>query len=62
MATFQFNRNINIDTMSFADDKVLLAKSKDDLQFEQSIIQKLELWLLEGWNQLEVRYALLIRH
>jgi hypothetical protein len=33
MATFQFNRNINIDTMSFADDKVLLAKSEDDLQY-----------------------------
>jgi hypothetical protein len=27
------NRNVNIDTMLFADDRVLLAKSEDDLQY-----------------------------
>jgi hypothetical protein len=27
-----------------------------------SVTKELELWLLEGWNQLEVRYALIIRH
>jgi hypothetical protein len=27
------NRNVNIDTMLFADDQVLLAKSEDDLQY-----------------------------
>jgi hypothetical protein len=27
------NRNVNFDTMLFADDQVLLAKSEDDLQY-----------------------------
>jgi hypothetical protein len=27
------NRNININTMLFSDDQVLLAKSEDDLQY-----------------------------
>jgi hypothetical protein len=39
MATFQFNRNVNINNILFADDQVLLAKSEDDLtQFEQNCI------------------------
>jgi hypothetical protein len=61
--------------MLFADDQVLLAKSEDDLQYSvhnfnkiasefsmETNARKLELWLLEGWNQLEERYALIIRH
>jgi hypothetical protein len=35
------NRNINIDTMLFADDKVLLAKSEDDLQYSAHNLNKI---------------------
>jgi hypothetical protein len=36
----EFNRNVNINNILFADDQVLLAKSEDDLtQFEQNSIR-----------------------
>jgi hypothetical protein len=34
------NRNVNIDTMLFADDQVLLAKSEDDLQYSVHNLNK----------------------
>jgi hypothetical protein len=33
----QINRNVNINTMLFADDKVLLAKSEDDFNIQYTI-------------------------
>jgi hypothetical protein len=59
--------------MLFADDQILLARSEDDLQYSVHNLNKtasefsmeinvMELWLFEGWNQLEVRYALIIIH
>jgi hypothetical protein len=69
------NRNVNIDGMLFADDQVFSAKFEDDLQylvhnlnkiaseFSMEInAEKTRVMVLEGWNQLEVRYALIIRH
>jgi hypothetical protein len=35
------NRNVNIDTMLFADDQVLLAKSEDDLQYSVKNLNKI---------------------
>jgi hypothetical protein len=35
------NRNVNIDTMLFADDQVLLAKSEDDLQYSVHSLNKI---------------------
>jgi hypothetical protein len=35
------NRNVNIDTMLFADDQVLLAKSEDDLQYSVHNLNKI---------------------
>jgi hypothetical protein len=34
------NRNVNIDTMLFSDDQVLLAKSEDDLQYSVHNLNK----------------------
>jgi TusA-related sulfurtransferase len=69
------NRNVNIDTMLLADDQVFLAKSKDDLQYSvhnlnntasefsmEINVGKTRVMVLEGWTQLEVRYASIIRH
>jgi hypothetical protein len=36
-----FNRNVNIDTMLFADDQVLLVKYEDDLQYSVHNLNKI---------------------
>jgi hypothetical protein len=65
------NRNFNIDTMLFADDQVLLAKSEDDLhnlnkiasEFSMEInAEKTRVMAFREMEPIKVRYALIIRH
>jgi hypothetical protein len=74
MAIFQLTETLNIDTMLFADDQVLLAKSEDDLQYSVHNLNKIasefsmeineEKTRVMTFREMEPtrRYALIIRH
>jgi hypothetical protein len=49
------NRNVNIDTMLFADDQVLLAKSEDDLQYSAHNLNKIASKFSRGINTEKTR-------